>query len=567
MLYPIQNQKRIIMSLNGIWKFSLVEEFYEPNFPLEDYIFMAVPSSYNDLVTDKNVANHVGLVCYEKMIEIPKIIFHEEIRIRIGAATHKASVYFNGVKIGYHNGGFLPIDLLIPKELIDAQNRLSVVLDNRLDYQTLPIGQIEYKSGVERQVIHYDFANLCGIHRDVILYTRPKDSIEDIIITTKIDEDKAYVSYKVITNGVVKLIKIKDKNMQVVGLSNDQDGMIIVHKPHLWELGYGYMYHLEVETENDIYQEPFGIREIEIKNNQFLLNKKPVYFKGFGMHEDQLIIGKGANSAHHLKDMNLLKWIRANSFRTSHYPYAEEIYDLADQLGILIINEIPAVGLNFWSEEKVFKDGVVDERTKQVHMDQLRELVQRDKNHPSVVMYSLANEANTHEDGAFPYFKDVFSYMRTLTQLPLMIVDWVNAESNKVAQLADVIGLNRYFAWYSEFGELDVIRDRIKKDFDAYYQKFKKPIMLTEFGADTILGLHALPSVPFSEEFQIEFLQEYQNTIKELDYVIGEHIWNFADFMTKQGLTRFNGNKKGVFSRDRQPKMVAHFLREQWKNG
>jgi beta-glucuronidase len=78
--------------------------------------------------------------------------------------------------------------------------------------------------------------------------------------------------------------------------------------------------------------------------------------------------------------------------------------------------------------------------------------------------------------------------------------------------------------------------------------------------------LHALPSVPFSEEFQVEFLALYQQAISNLDYVIGEHVWNFADFMTKQGLTRMNGNKKGVFSRDRQPKMVAHFLRESWKN-
>ena len=566
MLFPIQNQKRLKMNLNGIWNFSLVEEYYEPNFPLEDYILMAVPSSYNDLVTDKKIANHVGLVCYEKMIDIPKMIVNEELRIRIGAATHKVSVYFNGAKIGYHNGGFLPIDLLISKELIDDHNRLSIVLDNRLDYQTLPIGKIEYKNGIERQVINYDFANLSGIHRDVFLYTRPENSIEDIFISTKIDEDKAYVIYQVITKGNIKLIAIKDKNQQVVGLSNEQDGMIVVHKPHLWDIGFGYLYTLEVTTDNDIYQQPFGIREIEIKNNQFLLNKKQVYFKGFGMHEDHLIIGKGANSAHHIKDMNLLQWIHANSFRTSHYPYAEEIYDLADQLGILVINEIPAVGLNFWSEEKVFVEGVVDEKTKQVHMDQLTELVYRDKNHPSVVMYSLANEANTHEEGAYAYFKDIFSHMRTLTHLPLMIVEWVNAESNKVASLADVIGLNRYFAWYSEFGELDVIEERIKKDFNAYYEKFKKPIMLTEFGADTIAGLHALPSVPFSEEFQVEFLALYQNAIQDLDYVIGEHVWNFADFMTKQGLTRFNGNKKGVFSRDRQPKMVAHFLREHWKN-
>ena len=267
MLYPIQNQKRLTMSLNGIWNFSIVDEYYEPRFLLKDSILMAVPSSYNDLVVDKAVANHVGLVCYEKIIEVPKIISNEELRIRIGAATHKTSVYINGVKIGDHNGGFLPIDLMIPFEMIDDTLRLSIVLDNRLDYETLPIGQIGVKNGLEKQIIYYDFANLSGIHRDVILYTRPKNPIEDIYITTKIEDDLAYVSYQVFTEGKIKLVSIKDKNQQVVGFSSDQDGMIVVHKPHLWNIGYGYLYTLEVVTESDMYQERFGIREIEIKND------------------------------------------------------------------------------------------------------------------------------------------------------------------------------------------------------------------------------------------------------------------------------------------------------------
>lgn len=90
-------------------------------------------------------------------------------------------------------------------------------------------------------------------------------------------------------------------------------------------------------------------------------------------------------------------------------------------------------------------------------------------------------------------------------------------------------------------------------------------MMLTEFGADTVMGLHQLPSVAFSEEFQVELIEAYKKVIEKLDFIIGEHVWNFADFQTKQGLTRINGNKKGVFSRDRQPKMVAHFLRKAWE--
>jgi beta-glucuronidase len=110
-----------------------------------------------------------------------------------------------------------------------------------------------------------------------------------------------------------------------------------------------------------------------------------------------------------------------------------------------------------------------------------------------------------------------------------------------------------------------VIPEKLKKDLSLYHQTFHKPIMLTEFGADTIAGLHTVPASIFSEEYQLEFIKTYVETIKELPFVIGEHVWNFADFMTKPGLTRMNGNKKGVFTRDRQPKMVAHWLKDYWK--
>ena len=283
------------------------------------------------------------------------------------------------------------------------------------------------------------------------------------------------------------------------------------------------------------------------------------------MHEDHITLGKASNTALNIRDFNLLKWMNANSFRTSHYPYAEQMYDLADRFGFLVIDEIPAVGLNFWSSREVFKEGTVDNRTLETHKAQLTELIERDKNHPSVVMISVANEANTYELGALPYFEQVFAHIRSITDLPITIVENVGAKDNKVAQLADVIGLNRYAGWYTDFSDTSVIHEQLTDHLNQYYQKFKKPMILSEFGADTIAGLHKLPAVAFSEEFQVEFLKEYQSVLKKLPFVIGEHVWNFADFLTKQGLTRMDGNKKGVFTRDRQPKMAAHWLKEQWK--
>ncbi len=560
MLYPVNNNKRISISLNGLWNFAFADDSYDPKSKIKEPILMGVPSSYNDLFTTIKERDHVGNVVYEKEILLPDIL-NGEWRIRLGSAAHKAKCYVNGEQVCAHNGGFLPVDFAIPsKEKI----RLTIVLDNRLDYQTLPIASLKKENGKEIVDTHFDFFNYAGLHRNVFLYHLPENPIDDIVITTKVKKDTK-ISYSIDTLSENIKVLVKDPYGETVGTSSGKNGNIIVENPQLWDIGCGFLYTLCVATETDYYEETFGIREIAIKDKDILLNGKKIYLKGFGMHEDHITIGKGTHTALNIRDFNLLKWINANSFRTSHYPYDEEMYYLADKLGILIINEIPAVGMNFWSSTEVFSKNIINEGTKKVHMEQLTELVNRDKNHPSVIMYSVANEANTHEQHALSYFKDIFSHAKSLTNLPIMIVEWVGAENNKVAQLADVIGLNRYIGWYVNLGDLETSKRKLKDDLNQYYETFRKPLVITEFGTDTIAGLHSLPSVSFSEEYQVDFVKMYEEVFNELDFVAGEHIWNFADFMTKQGLTRINGNRKGVFTRERQPKMIAHFLRDSWK--
>ncbi len=562
----MNNTKRVAISLNGLWNFERVKPDYVPKNQLKNPDLIGVPASYNELFTDAAIRDYVGVVCYERVIFIPQILNFSEMRIRIGAAGHKAKIYLDGVFVCEHNGHFLPIDFVIPERFIKkGKARLSILLDNRLDFTTLPIGEVADKQGKLTQSINHDFANETGIHRDVYLYSLPSMPIRDILIKTKGHGEEAIVFYEILTDAINILSELISPSGEIIAKGTGKNGQMFVLNPVIWDIGQGHLYTFRVSTENDLYEETFGIRDIEIKGTEFLLNGKPVYFKGFGMHEDHITLGKASNVALNIRDFNLLKWIHANSFRTSHYPYAEQMYDLADKMGLLVIDEIPAVGLNFWSSREVFKEGTVDSKTLETHKAQLTELIERDKNHPSVVMISVANEANTYETGALPYFEQIFAHLRAMTDLPITIVENVSAKENKVAQLADVIGLNRYAGWYTDFSDTSVIFDQLTDQLNQYYQKFKKPMILTEFGADTLAGLHKLPSVAFSEEFQVEFLKEYQKVLKTLPFVIGEHVWNFADFLTKQGLTRIDGNKKGVFTRDRQPKMAAHWLKEQWK--
>src|SRR5690606_27552323 len=179
----------------------------------------------------------------------------------------------------------------------------------------------------------------------------------------------------------------------------------------LWEPLNAYLYTLKEELVRDgqtvdVYEEPFGVRTAEVKDGKFYINNKPFYFKGFGKHEYAPIHCRGYAESVNVMDFNLMKWLGANSFRTSHYPYSEEIMRLADREGFVVIDETPAVGvhLNFHATEDMIPDGQSTwERVKTFdhHQDVLRDMIARDKNHPCVVMWSIANEEATDEVGAY----------------------------------------------------------------------------------------------------------------------------------------------------------------------
>jgi beta-glucuronidase len=132
-------------------------------------------------------------------------------------------------------------------------------------------------------------------------------------------------------------------------------------------------------------------------------------------------------------------------------------------------------------------------------------------------------------------------------------------------EFCDLVCLNRYLGWYSQSGNLEEALPLLSAEMDSLYAKFGKPVILTEFGADAIPGHHAQPPEMFSEEYQAEMIVRYLELFRQKPYVVGEHIWNLCDFKTSQGITRAGAlNYKGVFTRDRRPKLAAHRLRELW---
>ena len=135
---------------------------------------------------------------------------------------------------------------------------------------------------------------------------------------------------------------------------------------------------------------------------------------------------------------------------------------------------------------------------------------------------------------------------------------------DRLQALGDVVMLNRYYGWYVHTGDLAAAEKALQAELEAWAAE-GKPILVTEYGADTVAGLHSVVPQPWTEEYQADFLDMYHRVFDRVDAVVGEHVWNFADFATTSSVGRVAGNKKGVFTRDRRPKAAAFALRRRWR--
>ncbi|CAN7996307.1 unnamed protein product, partial [Ixodes pacificus] len=199
------------------------------------------------------------------------------------------------------------------------------------------------------------------------------------------------------------------------------------------------------------------------------------------------------------------------------------------------------------------------------HKKRMTELVQRDKNRPSVIMWSVVNEPQSAKPQADRYFGELVAHVKTLDPTrPVTAALSGHYSKDLAGQYVDVIMYNKYAAWYTDPGSLQVIERQTISECEAMHAHYRKPIMISEYGADAVAGLHADPAFVFTEDFQAQLLLHHHKAFDQLrikGYFVGEHVWNFADFMTDQDARRAFGNRKGIFTRNRQPKAAAKVLR------
>ena len=188
-----------------------------------------------------------------------------------------------------------------------------------------------------------------------------------------------------------------------------------------------------------------------------------------------------------------------------------------------------------------------------------------------MIAWSVFNEAETTTEPAEKYFAPLFEAARKLDPQKRPVTGVLEKSSSpdkcRVYRMMDFVCLNRYYGWYISGGEMEQAEAQLREEMDAWQAlKLDRPIVFTEFGTDTLDSLHKLPGVMWSQEYQQEYMEMYFKVFDCYPCIQGELAWHFTDFQTGQGIMRVNGNKKGLFTRQRQPKAAAYTMRERWLN-
>jgi beta-glucuronidase len=305
-LKPQHTASRELVSLDGLWKFALASED-KPTASWTDALPKGlecpVPASYNDIFADRSIHDHVGWVLYQRDVIVPKGWSEDRYLIRAEAATHKGRIYVNDQFLVEHSGGYTPFEADIT-DLVSAGEkfRLTIAVNNELTFETIPPGMVavDNSTGKKTQTYMHDFYNYAGLARSVWLYSVPQQHITDVTIVTDVKDASGLIHYdvQVAINSTDEIkVSVFDEDGNIVANSTGAQGTVEVSSVNLWQPGAAYLYQVEVSIVDsddkviDSYSVATGVRTVEVKGHQFLINGKPFYFTGFGAHEDSEVRG------------------------------------------------------------------------------------------------------------------------------------------------------------------------------------------------------------------------------------------------------------------------------------
>ena len=519
-------------------------------FGYSDKYTLKVPGDWNS--QEQKFLYYEGTVWYEKSFDYQKRNPSDRLFIYFGAVNYRADVYLNGKKLGMHIGGFTPFNFEIPDSVLKTkENFLVVRVNNERGKEEVP-------------TVNTDWWNYGGITRSVELVEVPKAFIQDFAIhLKKPDAGTAPATKNTDVEGWVKLNGESSGNVviDIPELKVKQSFPVtnsILHftfqLPHvqLWSPENPKLYNVIVSNGDDKLEDKIGFRTVEAFGKKVLLNGKPIFMRGIAIHEE---IPQQMRRAYSKKDAaQLLGWAKelgCNMVRLAHYPHDESMTRMADSLGFLVWSEIPV----YWTID--FGDHEVYEKAKQ----QLTEMITRDKNRASVIIWSVGNETPVspvrtdfmHNLIVSAKALDSTRMISAALEVNYNSKNEMHVINDPLGQYVDLVAFNEYLGWYG--GLPSSCRSA------NWSTSYDKPLFISETGAGAKYGFHADSLTRFSEEYQAWYYREQINMFKRMpENWVGLSPWVLADFRSpkrnnpiyqqgwnRKGLFSNNGNKKEAF--------------------
>ncbi|HWB28336.1 MAG TPA: glycoside hydrolase family 2 TIM barrel-domain containing protein [Chitinophagaceae bacterium] len=521
-------------------------DFYE--YAFTNKITLNVPGDWNH--QKPSLLYYESTIWYKKTFTI-KPAEGKKYFLYFAAVNYECDVYINNQYAGSHEGGFTPFQFDITGEIKDT-NSIIVRVNNQRKPDNIP-------------AMNYDWWNYGGITRDVMLIETPATYISDYCIgLAKNTNDTITGWIQLAGENTTQSITLRIAGLQIdKTLTPGAMGRAtfsIAAKPGLWQPGNAVLYKVAISCGADKITDNIGFRNISVSGTDILLNGKPVFLRGINIHEEIPQQRRRAWSAADARQLlNQAKELGCNFVRLTHYSHNEHMVRLADSMGIMLWEEVP-----LWQNIQFTNPAILNKAD-----TMLKEMITRDKNRCSIIMWSMSNEtsptpARTQTITAMAEFTRSIDDTRLITSA----INDARVEGNNITindplcNVLDVIGVNEYLGWYTPWPA--------KPQEMAWHNLYNKPLIMSEFGAESLYGNHgsADSNGYWAEERQEQVLKEQVAMFKNIPFLRGTCPWILADFRSEtrlQPVYQQGWNRKGLLS-DKGLKKKAWYVINAYYN-